>query len=124
MRKKVGDILYSFSRKNHVEKYIITSVETSENGTGNHYTLEICNVSQTQTPTFLRVNNKHMGIVYFDKPNAKTLNSSGTKQYRQDFLGIHIPDDLTKDHKIYYVENMAVYVCTVTKARNLNAEKR
>jgi hypothetical protein len=123
-RKKVGDILYSFSRDNHVEKYIITSVESSEDGTGNRYTLQICNVSQTQTPIVIRVNDKHMGKVYFDRPNAKTLKFSGTKQYRQDFLGVHIPDDLTKDHKIYYVENGAVYECTVTRRKNLDSEKR
>lgn len=123
-RKKVGDILYSFPRNNHVEKYIITSVESSEDGTGNRYTLQICNVSQTQTPIVIRVNDKHMGKVYFDRPNAKTLKFSGTKQYRQDFLGVHIPDDLTKDHKIYYVENGAVYECTVTRRKNLDSEKR
>jgi len=123
-RKKVGDILYSFPRNNHVEKYIITSVEPSDNGTGNHYTLQICNVSQTQTPMVIKVKDTHMGKVYFDKPYARTLNSSGTKQYRQDFLGVHIPDDLTKDHKIYYVENGAVYECKLTLKKDLNAEMR
>jgi len=123
-RKKVGDILYSFSRNNHVEKYIITSVEPSDNGTGNRYTLQICNVPQTQTSMVIKVKDTHMGKVYFDKPNAQRLNVFGTKQYRQDFLGVHIPDDLRDNHKIYYVENGAVYVCTVTRRKNLDLEKR
>ena len=124
-RKNVGDILYSFHRRKEVNKYIVTSVGTQENGNHNgNYSLQICNIPQTTMAMVIGVNETHMGKTYFDRLDAKTLIFHETKRFRKDFLGVHIPEDLKKDHKIYYVENGAVYKCNVTLKRDLNAEMR